>query len=51
VGPNYAGLCVGLLVKAMKGIASIEPVVVKVCLDQLNYGTQPKSTVIVRREN
>jgi hypothetical protein len=51
VGPNFAGLCLGLLVVAMKGIASIDPVVVKVCPDQLNYGTQPKGAVIVRRED
>jgi hypothetical protein len=35
VGPSYTGLCLGLLVVAMKGIVSIDPLVVAVGPDQL----------------
>jgi hypothetical protein len=37
------------MVVAMKGIVSIDPLVVTVGPDQLNYGTQPKGALILRR--
>jgi hypothetical protein len=41
-GPSCAGLCLGFLVVAMKGIVSIDPLVVTLGPGQLKYGTQPK---------
>jgi hypothetical protein len=44
-------LCFGSLVVAVKGIVSIDPLVVTVGPVQLNYGTQPKGAMILRRED
>jgi Na+/melibiose symporter-like transporter len=51
LGSSCAGLHFGLLVVALKGVASIDPLVITVGLDQLNYGTQPKGAMISRRED
>jgi hypothetical protein len=50
-GPSCAGLSLGLLVVAMKGIVAIDPLVVPVGPGQLNYGTEPKGATILRRED
>jgi hypothetical protein len=35
----------------MKGVVSIDPLIITVGPDQLNYGTQPKGAMILRRED
>jgi hypothetical protein len=49
LGSSCAGLYFGLLAVAMTGVVSIDPLVVTVGPDQLNYGTQPKGAMILRR--
>jgi hypothetical protein len=44
------GLYFGLLVVALKGVVSIDPLVIAVGPDQLNYETQPQVAMILRRE-
>jgi hypothetical protein len=51
LGSSCAGLYFGLLVVAMKGVVSIDQVVVTGGPDQLNYGTQPTCAMILRRED
>jgi hypothetical protein len=51
LGSSCGGLCVGLLVVAVKGVVSIDPLVIAVGPDQLKYGTQPKGAMILRRED
>jgi hypothetical protein len=41
----------GLLVVAVKGAVSIDPLVITVGPDQLNYGTQPKGAMIFGRKH
>jgi hypothetical protein len=36
---------------AVKGVVSIDPLVIEVGSDQLNYGTQPKGPMNMRRED
>jgi hypothetical protein len=51
LGSSCASLQFGLLVVAEKGVVSIDPLVLAVGPDQLNYGTQPKGAMILRRED
>jgi hypothetical protein len=51
LGSSCAGLHFGLLVVAVKGVVSIDPLVIVVGQDQLNHGTQPKGAMILRRED
>jgi hypothetical protein len=51
LGSSCAGLYFGLLVVAVKGVVSIDPLVITVGPDQLNYGTQPEGAMILRRED
>jgi hypothetical protein len=51
LGSFCAGLHFGLLVLAVKGVVTIDPLVIIVGPDQLNYGTQPKGAMISRRED
>jgi hypothetical protein len=51
LGSSCAGLHFGLVVVAVKGVVSIDPLVITVRPDQLNYGTQPKGAMISRRED
>jgi hypothetical protein len=49
LGSRCAALCLGLRVVALKGIVSIDPLVIVVGPGQLIYGTQPKGAMILRR--
>jgi hypothetical protein len=51
LGSSCASLYFGVLAVAVTGVASIDPLVITVGPDQLNYGTQPKGVMILRREN
>jgi hypothetical protein len=51
LGSSCAGLYFGVLVVAVKGVVSIDPLVITVGPDQLNYGTQPEGAMILRRED
>jgi hypothetical protein len=51
LGSSCAGFCFGWLVVAVKGVVSIDPLVITVGPDQLNYVTQPKGAMILRRED
>jgi hypothetical protein len=51
LGSSCAGLYFCLLVVAMKGVVSIDPLVITVGPDQLKYGTQPEGAMISRRED
>jgi hypothetical protein len=46
-----SGLVFGLLVVAVKGVVSIDQLVITVGPDQLNYGAQPKGVMISRCED
>jgi hypothetical protein len=48
---SCAGLCFGLLVVAVKGVVSIDPLAIAVDQDQFDYGTQPKGAIILRHED
>jgi hypothetical protein len=50
LGSSCAGLYFGLLVVAVEGVVSIDPLVITVGPDQLNYGTQPEGAMILRRD-
>jgi hypothetical protein len=51
LGSSHVGLYFGLLVVALKGVFSIDPVVIAVGPDQLNYETQPKGAMTLRCED
>jgi hypothetical protein len=51
LGPSCAGWCLGLLVVVVKGIVSIDPLVATVGPEELNYGSQTKGAMILRRED
>jgi hypothetical protein len=50
LGSSCAGLYFGLLVVALKGVVTIDPVVITVGPDQLNYETQPEGAMTLRCE-
>jgi hypothetical protein len=48
---SCAGLCFGLLVVAVKGVVSIDPLAITVDQDQFDCGTQPKGAIVLRHED
>jgi hypothetical protein len=50
LGSICAGLYFGLLVVAVKGVVSIDPLFITVSPDQLNCGPQPMGAMTSRRE-